>query len=155
MPKQNPYKNPKIGSDAESDINNQANNQTNYSNGYNSSNNSSTYQADYSTYQPSYNRSYYQGDRLSILRKICYSLLSIVSVVVGFFVGILICGGMGSSGGLGALVTLGGFAVIVAFLIFTFVQIWKSRYKSAKLIVFIVLNAVITCVWVFLHLIFR
>ena len=133
--------------------NNQTYNQSNYNSGYNSNSHGSTYQSGYNN-QPAHSRNHYQGD-LSILRKICYSFLSIVSVVVGFFIGILICGGMGSSGGLGILVTLGGFAVIVAFLIFTFVQIWKSRYRSAKLIVFIVLNAVITCAWVFLHLIFK
>lgn len=92
--------------------------------------------------------------RLSFLKKLLYSGLSLVSIVVGFFIGMIITGGsMGSSGTLGALVTLGGLAIILAFLVFTWVRIWKSRRKSALLYILIVLNAVITLGWVVLHMV--
>lgn len=129
MPKQNPYKKSRIGSDNEG--------------GHTFSN---------ERYSPS-NSSYSYGsaNRLSILRKLGYTFLSIFCLVLGFIIGLLIIREFSSSGFKGFLLTCGGAIVILAFLIFSISKIWRSDERNLKLIALIIINAILPLIWVILH----
>lgn len=105
-------------------------------------------------YSSSRSKTDYKYSTLSLKKKLLYSLFSILSVMIGFSLGLSFTGGsMGSSGALGVLVTFGGLVVIIASLIFTLIKIWKKSSKRVSIYLRIVLNGVIAFLWVILHLI--
>lgn len=112
---------------------------------YSSTTSGSTYS--YSSTKTSYG---FTGERLGFFGKIKYMGISIFALLVGFITSLMaVGGGIGSSDGGGILTFIQFIAILLllfgcpVFLIYTFVKICKSKYKTGFLKILMLMNAVI------------